>query len=153
MAVKKEKKKFTEKQLKCIQLLARKEYENFSFDQIAKMVPCSKTSIFKWLEDIDFKNEVAKVSMSLITDLAPTILKTTADLLQSKDDRVRSKGIDVFLKATEKMEQMQKVGLEEVEEIDFEEKSETGKAIEKFIEENPEAAAALLRNWLNEDWD
>ncbi len=40
-----------------------------------------------------------------------------------------------------------------VEEIDFEEKSETGKAIEKFIEENPEAAAALLRNWLNEDWD
>lgn len=40
-----------------------------------------------------------------------------------------------------------------VEEIDFEEKSETGKAIEKFIEENPEAAAALLRNWLNEDWE
>lgn len=39
-----------------------------------------------------------------------------------------------------------------VEEIDFEEKSETGKAIEKFIEENPEAAASLLRNWLNEDW-
>ena len=42
---------------------------------------------------------------------------------------------------------------QKVEEIDFEEKSETGKAVEKFIEENPEAAAALLRNWLNEDWD
>ncbi len=40
-----------------------------------------------------------------------------------------------------------------VEEIDFEEKSETGKAVEKFIEENPEAAASLLRNWLNEDWE
>ncbi len=40
-----------------------------------------------------------------------------------------------------------------VEDIDFEEKSETGKAIEKFIEENPEAAAILLRNWLNEDWN
>lgn len=40
-----------------------------------------------------------------------------------------------------------------VEEIDFEEKSETCKALEKFIEENPEAAAALLRNWLNEDWE
>ena len=40
-----------------------------------------------------------------------------------------------------------------VEEIDFEEQSETGRAIEKFIEENPEAAAALLRNWLNEDWE
>ena len=40
-----------------------------------------------------------------------------------------------------------------VEEIDFEEQSETGRAIEKFIEENPEAAASLLRNWLNEDWE
>ena len=39
-----------------------------------------------------------------------------------------------------------------VENIDLEEKSETGKAIEKFVEENPEAAALLLRNWLNDDW-
>ena len=39
-----------------------------------------------------------------------------------------------------------------VEEIDLEEKSETGKAIEKFVDENPEAAALLLRNWLNDDW-
>lgn len=39
-----------------------------------------------------------------------------------------------------------------VEDIDLEEKSETGKAIEKFVDENPEAAALLLRNWLNDDW-
>ena len=39
-----------------------------------------------------------------------------------------------------------------VEEIDLEEKSETRKAIEKFVDENPEAAALLLRNWLNDDW-
>jgi len=25
--------------------------------------------------------------------------------------------------------------------------------IEKFVDENPESAAALLRNWLNEDWN
>jgi len=24
--------------------------------------------------------------------------------------------------------------------------------IEKFVDENPESAANLLRNWLNEDW-
>lgn len=42
---------------------------------------------------------------------------------------------------------------QKVEDIDYEEKSETGRAIERFIEENPEAAAALLRNWLNEDWN
>ena len=26
-------------------------------------------------------------------------------------------------------------------------------SIEKFVEENPEAAASLLRNWLNEEWE
>ncbi len=40
----------------------------------------------------------------------------------------------------------------ELEDIEVEQKSETRKAIEKFVEENPEAAANLLRNWLNEDW-
>ena len=42
---------------------------------------------------------------------------------------------------------------DEVETIDLQEKSETRKAIEKFVEENPEAVALLLRNWLNEEWD
>lgn len=37
--------------------------------------------------------------------------------------------------------------------IGFNEKSETRILIEKFVEENPEAAAALLRNWLNEEWE
>ncbi|WP_026490866.1 MULTISPECIES: flagellar M-ring protein FliF C-terminal domain-containing protein [unclassified Butyrivibrio] len=37
--------------------------------------------------------------------------------------------------------------------ITMEESSETMKLIEKFIEENPEAAAILLRNWLKEDYE
>lgn len=40
-----------------------------------------------------------------------------------------------------------------VEEIDADEKSEVRKAIEKFVDENPEAVALLLRNWLNDDWE
>lgn len=40
----------------------------------------------------------------------------------------------------------------EIEDIGLENKSETRKMIEKFVDENPEAAANLLRNWLNEDW-
>ncbi len=40
-----------------------------------------------------------------------------------------------------------------VEEIIENEKSETRKAIEKFVDENPEAVALLLRNWLNEGWE
>lgn len=39
-----------------------------------------------------------------------------------------------------------------IEEIDLEAKSDTRRLIEKFVDENPEAAANLLRNWLNEDW-
>lgn len=41
---------------------------------------------------------------------------------------------------------------EELEDIGYSEKSETRLLIEKFVDENPEAAALLLRNWLNEDW-
>ena len=41
----------------------------------------------------------------------------------------------------------------ELEDIDVEAKSETRKMIKKFVDENPESAAALLRNWLNEDWN
>ncbi len=38
------------------------------------------------------------------------------------------------------------------EDIVFDDQSETRKLIDKFVDENPEAAASLLRNWLNEDW-
>lgn len=41
----------------------------------------------------------------------------------------------------------------EVDNIDVETKSDTRKMVEKFVDENPEAAANLLRNWLNEDWN
>lgn len=39
----------------------------------------------------------------------------------------------------------------ELEDITTEPISETRRLIEKFVEENPEAVANLLRNWLNED--
>lgn len=40
----------------------------------------------------------------------------------------------------------------ELEDISAEQASETRKLIEKFVDENPEAVANLLRNWLNQDW-
>lgn len=42
---------------------------------------------------------------------------------------------------------------ETVDEIEYDEKSEVRKAIEKFVDENPESVALLLRNWLNKDWE
>ncbi len=42
---------------------------------------------------------------------------------------------------------------EKLKEIAYGPDSEVMRQIEKFIDEKPEAAAALLRNWLNEEWD
>lgn len=41
----------------------------------------------------------------------------------------------------------------ELEGIELGEGSEVRRMIDKFVDENPEAAAQLLRNWLNEDWE
>lgn len=39
-----------------------------------------------------------------------------------------------------------------LDDIEFSDKSETRSMIEKFVDENPEAVASLLRNWLQDDW-
>lgn len=41
----------------------------------------------------------------------------------------------------------------QLEDIDYDERSEVRKMIDKFVDENPEAVSALLRGWLNEDWE
>lgn len=39
-----------------------------------------------------------------------------------------------------------------LDDIEFGEQSETKRLIERFVDENPEAVASLLRNWLSDDW-
>lgn len=41
---------------------------------------------------------------------------------------------------------------QEIEDIDLEAKSEVRLMVEKFVDDNPDSAAALLRNWLSEEW-
>ncbi|MDE7030942.1 MAG: flagellar M-ring protein FliF, partial [Lachnospiraceae bacterium] len=50
------------------------------------------------------------------------------------------------------VEDLLQSNLDELEGIETEQKSEARKLIENFVEENPEAVATLLRNWLDEDW-
>ncbi|MBE5946005.1 MAG: hypothetical protein E7259_03555 [Lachnospiraceae bacterium] len=40
-----------------------------------------------------------------------------------------------------------------LDDIEFSDQSGTKAMIEKFVDENPEAVASLLRNWLNDDWE
>ena len=42
---------------------------------------------------------------------------------------------------------------ETLEDIGYNEKSDVRIMIEKFVDENPDAVASLLRNWLNEEWE
>ena len=57
--------------------------------------------------------------------------------------------VEGLLESTKESEESQ------LEEIGFTERSETRIMIEKFVDENPEAVAALLRNWIEDtgDWE
>lgn len=55
--------------------------------------------------------------------------------------------VDALLEATAD------AATDSLEDIGYAEKSETRLLIEKFVDENPDAVALLLRNWLNEDWE
>ncbi len=55
--------------------------------------------------------------------------------------------------SVEKLLETTKEAEQDLEDIGYNEKSETRLLIEKFVDENPEAVASLLRNWLNEEWD
>ncbi len=54
--------------------------------------------------------------------------------------------VETLLETTKEIED------EAIADIDYAEKSEVRLAIEKFVDENPEAVATLLRNWLDEEW-
>ena len=54
--------------------------------------------------------------------------------------------VEDLLQTTQEQQQPQ------LEEIELENKSEIRIAVEKFVDDNPDAAAALLRNWLSGDW-
>lgn len=95
---------FNEKQLLAIELLARAEYEGMTQQQIADEVGVDVRTLRRWKNDQRFKNAVGRKSMELITELSPVIFKTTAEFLQSKDQRVQAKGVDVFLKASATIE-------------------------------------------------
>ena len=54
--------------------------------------------------------------------------------------------------SVEQLLESQPEDVEALENIEMDEGSETKHLIEEFVEQNPEAAANLLRNWLNDDY-
>ena len=109
---------FNEKQLLAIELLARAEYEGMTQQQIADEVGVDARTLRRWKNDQRFKDAVGRKSMELITELSPVIFKTTAEFLQSKDQRVQAKGVDVFLKASATIEAKNKEEEQNNKEVD-----------------------------------
>nr|DAH73139.1 MAG TPA: Helix-turn-helix of insertion element transposase [Caudoviricetes sp.] len=144
---------FNEKQLLAIELLARAEYEGMTQQQIADEVGVDARTIRRWNQDKRFKNAVGRKSMELITELSPVIFKTTAEFLQSKDQRVQAKGVDVFLKASATIEAKNKEEEQNNKEFDVDAwliencpTVETAKNKEQFLKKEIKELKEILKS-------
>ncbi len=73
--------------------------------------------------------------------------------LRRKEEEEVAEEVTVDDLIAQQQQQDEEEALEgELESIGYSDKSEARIMIENFVSEKPEAAAALLRNWLNEDW-
>lgn len=140
--------RFNDKQLQAIDLLARAEYEGLTQQQIALEVGVADRTIRRWLNNPRFKEAVGRKSLELITELSPMVFKATADFLQSKDDRVRTKGVDTFMKASEKIEALKKQDEQKKEEVDVDAFLES-LGVESF--ENAKNKQSYLKKYIKQD--
>ena len=95
--------------------------------------------------------KLLSISMALSLLLGSTHAEAASSINKYTVDDARF-GEAYKLTEEEKQELFGTVIVEELEDIGVSEKSETRMLIEKFVDENPEAVANLLRNWLNDDW-
>ncbi len=76
--------------------------------------------------------------------LAFVVIRSMRAERRNEEEETEELSLDTLLQSTQEAT--------ELEEIDSETKSETRLLIEKFVDDNPDAVANLLRNWLTEDW-
>ncbi len=76
--------------------------------------------------------------------LAFVVIRSMRADKKAEEEETEELSLDNLLQSTQEST--------ELEEIDSETKSETRILIEKFVDDNPDAVANLLRNWLTEDW-
>lgn len=114
-------------------------------------IPVDAITIVAYRENLFYDAEVRAVNWNTILSIAliVIILALLAFVI------LRSMRIEREVEPEEELSVenlLQSTQEAELEDIEVESKSETRKMIEKFVDDNPEAAANLLRNWLNEDW-
>ena len=76
--------------------------------------------------------------------LAFVVIRSMRADRKAEEEETEELSLDSLLQSTQENA--------ELEEIDSENKSEVRLLIEKFVDDNPDAVANLLRNWLTEEW-
>lgn len=92
--------------------------------------------------DVETADVLQIILILLILGLLAFVVLRSMRSVKTEDEETEI-SIDDILKSTP---------IDTLEEINVEDKSESRKIVEKFVDDNPEAAANLLRNWLTEDW-
>ncbi len=128
------------------------ENDFYSIVANATGIPAERITILAFEEPFFVDKESLKVDFSDIFQIALivliVILLAYVVIRSMKTDKNKPEEPEEL--SVESL--LQSMPSEPLEDIELETKSETRKMIEKFVDENPEAVANLLRNWLNEDW-
>lgn len=108
-------------------------------------------SIMAYRENVFFDKEGLNVTATDVIQilLVVVILALLAFVVLKSMKGEKSEEIEEELSVETLLQSTPQAALEE---FGVEQESETRRLIDKFVDENPEAAANLLRNWLNEDW-
>lgn len=132
----------------------KQEVDDDLYEIVAKAtgIPIANIALVSYSENIFFDKEGSNIKVTDIIQILLVIiilgLLAFVVLRSMRGDKISEEpeeelSVETLLQSTPESE---------LEDISFEEESETKKLIGKFVEENPEAAASLLRNWLNEEW-
>lgn len=92
--------------------------------------------------DVETADVLQIILILLILGLLAFVVLRSMRSVKTEEEEAEI-SIDDILKSTP---------VDSLEEINVDDKSESRKIVEKFVDDNPEAAANLLRNWLTEDW-
>lgn len=123
----------------------------YSIVQTATGIPIENISIVAYEVPVFLDKEGANVQatdviqilliIAILAVLAFVVIRSMR--LQKEEDTEEELAVENLLQSTPDAE---------IENIDLDSKSDARKMIEKCVDENPEAVANLLRNWLTEDW-
>jgi len=109
---------FTELQEQAIELLARKEVEGYSMQEVANLVGVSRQALYDWMKNDKFKRAVNRKSLDALTDYAPKVLYNASQFLDSKNETVKLKGVELVMRAVDAQEKAEQEAKEIVIDVD-----------------------------------